>query len=135
MAADAGFIVIKTGTNPSEVVIACGTAVSVSIQREQRDTTCKGTSKYRTSAPGFITGSVNFTGLWDTSQTNGLDSLITALKADSTIDFVVEHNNGTATSIFDGSGYVTEINLEAGEPGSNATYGGTITISGEFNAA
>lgn len=129
---DAGYLTLSLGA----AVIACGTSVSADLTRDTRDTTCKGASGYKTFEPSFGSGSISFEGLIDV-ETDNFAGLLTAFKTPNTlIAWSIAYDDGTTTvSYLDGNAYMTSLALSAGNAGENATYSGTLTITGEVNPA
>lgn len=110
------------------------TGVSLSINREFRDTTTKDSGKWREGCGGLLSASGSFDSLYDLSATLGFSTLLSDMINDTPVAAVI---GGEATGDITYSGNVIFTNLEQNAPGTeeNVTYSGSFEFTGAITEA
>lgn len=119
---DGGEILLYLGTD----LIACATSHSIEMNAASRDTSCKGTDMWGSSAPGRLTWSASCDGLYNPytgdATKAGLKDLFDAWVARNPITLKSEYDDGNGnTETMTGSAAIISISFSAGD-GENATY-------------
>lgn len=121
-----------------DTVAGCLQSNSLSMSRETRDVTCKtGTTDntYRSFLPSFITGTISFEGFHAEDDANESSyELHTKFKAGTRIAWKAG-STIIGDKYYSGNGYITQLDINAGAPGENVSYSGTVTIDGEVTEA
>jgi predicted secreted protein len=111
------------------VEIACLTDNSMSETADMLDTTTRDNEGWRTYRPGAQTGSIDFSGVLETSGSLTFDGLRVLARAGTLIDWKVSSTEGGDT--YSGEGYISSLSEEASVE-SFVTFSGSIQISGDI---
>lgn len=129
-------LLFKVNTVSTTYVAAgCATECSLSFDQELRETTCAQSGANREFLPGLLTATGSFSGLhaFDDSNFAGEDFYDwLAAQTAKTVKFTT---GVTGDIEFSGSAYVTNVTMQGGQNGQNATYSGSVQFTGAMTKA
>jgi hypothetical protein len=116
------------GIYVDNVLIGCLTSNNVDLAVELIDATCKDNNGARAVLPGGVSGSVPFSGIFETTSTYGLDELVSLLLAKTRVG-IKQAVAGAGGLYVQGYAYITGLSW-AGELNAASTFSGTFEFDG-----
>jgi hypothetical protein len=118
----------NVGIYVDNVLIGCLTSNNVDLAVELIDATCKDNDGARAVLPGGVSGSVPFSGIFETTSTYGLDELVALLLAKTRVG-VKQAVSGSGGLYIQGYAYITGLSW-TGELNASSTFSGTFEFDG-----
>lgn len=116
------------GVYSGSTLIAHATEGSISLSLDTRDATTKDSSGYRDLLEATRSGSISVSALYANDATYGVDDLMTAWTARTTLTIKFS-TEVTGDNYWTAAAYVTSLELNAGVE-DNVTYSATFELSG-----
>lgn len=113
----------------------CGlTDKSIDFTRDMIDTTNQqSTGGWKSYVPGEIGASINFSGVYDEGDSEGMTTLFADLNVGTEVDFKIGED-GTGLTYWYGNGLVSSLSVN-GPKNDASSYSGTIQVTGKVQTA